>query len=308
MKIDLDLDLAGLSPEDWRQQVDDIGEEHGYYQSVGRDHAALFIDAGSNLLVTFENRAAAMSAPFGRPRGFDMVTREGWSLLNILADGETWFRGPEVFGYFDRLVDEGFLEDFDNVLFFGAHDAGYAAAAYSVTAPGARALLLRPVATLDPAMTGWDKRFAEHRRLDFTSRYGYAPDMIEALEEAYVIYDPTQAPEAMHAALYRRPNVTYLPARRAKPRVETMLDGMRLTAPLMKAAMAGTLDELSFARAWRGRRDAPGYVRNLLKRTIVDDRPGLAARVCAYGMRTADAEFYEARLDDIVEASDAAIA
>lgn len=299
---DLDLDLSGLDPDEWTRRIDDVGEENGYYQSVGPRHAALFIDAGPNLLVSFEHRATAMSNAFGRPRGFDMVMREGWSLLTILADGDTWFRAPAVFGYFDRLVDEAFLEDFDRVLFFGVHDAGYAAAAYSVTAPGASALLIRPVATLDPSVTPWERRYLSKRRLDFTTRYGYAPDMVEALDKTHVVFDPTKAADAMHAALYRGPNVSFYPTRQARPRIEALFDGIGITAPLMSAAMDGTLDRARFARLWRRRRESPAYVRNLLKRVEIDGRSGLAARICAYGAGTPDAAFYQDRLAALREA------
>jgi hypothetical protein len=293
---DLDVDLSGLDPDEWTRRIDEIGEDEGYYQKIGDQHAALFIDAGPNLLVSFENRATAMSNPFGRPRGFDMATRENWSLLTILSDGDTWFRAPEIYGYFDRLVDEAFLEDFDKVLFFGIHDAGYAAAAYSVTAPGASALLIRPVATLDPSIAPWERRFLSKRRLDFTTRYGYAPDMVEALDRAHVIYDPTKAADAMHAALYRGPNVTFYPTRQARPRIEALFDGIGVTVPLLMAAMDGTLDKARFAELWRERRTSASYVRNLLKRVETDERPGLAARVCAFGLTTPDAEFYEDRI------------
>lgn len=296
---DLDVDLSGLDPDDWTRRIDEIGEDEGYYQSIGDHHAALFIDAGPNLLVSFENRASAMSNPFGRPRGFDMATRENWSLLTILADRDTWFRAPELYGYFDRLVDEAFLEDFDKVLFFGIHDAGYAAAAYSVTAPGASALLIRPVATLDPAVTSWERRFISKRRLDFTTRYGYAPDMVEALHKAHVIFDPTKAADAMHAALYRGPNVSFYPTRQARPRIEALFDGIGITSSLLSAAMDDTLDKARFAELWRRRRTSASYVRNLLKRVEMDERPDLAARICAYGVTTPDAEFYQDRLETL---------
>ncbi|WP_240652426.1 hypothetical protein [Alexandriicola marinus] len=293
---DLDVDLSGLDPDEWTRRIDEIGEDEGYYQRIGDRHAALFIDAGPKLLVSFENRATAMSNPFGRPRGFDMATRENWSLLTILADGDTWFRAPELYGYFDRLVDEAFLEDFDRVLFFGIHDAGYAAAAYSVTSPGASALLIRPVATLDPAITPWERRFTSKRRLDFTTRYGYAPDMVEALDKAHVVFDPTKAADAMHAALYRGPNVSFYPTRQARPRIEALFDGIGITGDLLKAAMDDRLDPSRFAELWRRRRTSASYVRNLLKRVDMDDRPGLAARICAFGLTTPDAEFYRDRL------------
>ena len=45
------------------------------------------------------------------------------------------------------------------------------------------------------------------RRADFSSRYGYAPDMLDAAEQAYVIYDPCERLDAAHAAMFTRSNV-----------------------------------------------------------------------------------------------------
>jgi hypothetical protein len=45
------------------------------------------------------------------------------------------------------------------------------------------------------------------RRTDFTGRYGYAPDMLDAAEQAYVIYDPYERLDAAYAAMFTRSNV-----------------------------------------------------------------------------------------------------
>ncbi|EPX83339.1 hypothetical protein ruthe_02965 [Rubellimicrobium thermophilum DSM 16684] len=85
----LDLDLSDLSEEEWLARLDALGEEHGFFERMGREHAALFIDAGKKLLVAFETMEAARSAPSSAPLGFDHVTRNGWSLLApVLAGGD----------------------------------------------------------------------------------------------------------------------------------------------------------------------------------------------------------------------------
>lgn len=58
-------------------------------------------------------------------------------------------------------------EDFDRVVFYGAGAAGYAAAAYSITAPQAELVLIAPRATLDPGLAGWDERHRIARRINF---------------------------------------------------------------------------------------------------------------------------------------------
>jgi hypothetical protein len=296
---DLDLDLSDLSEADWFARLDGLGEQHGYFERLGARHSALFVDAGPRLLVTFETVESARRAPGAAPRGLDHVTRNGWSLLAVLSQGETWFRDPAVWGTFDRLTDDGFFEDFETVLFAGTGSGGYAAAAYSVAAPGARILALRPYATLDPAVAGWDRRHLPERRRDFTSRYGYAPEMLDAAEHAWIVHDPSYAPDAMHAALFHRPNVTALRVPLAGVRVEFTLDTMAILPQVVDRAMEGTLDRLSFARLWRGRRAHGPYLRGLLKRLEADKRHRLVAHLCRHGLSTRDRPLFARKLEEM---------
>lgn len=297
MTPDLDIDLTDLSRADWIARLDALGDEHGYLERLGSDHLALSVDAGPRLLVTFEGIDEVRARPDRRPVGFEFVERDGWSLLAILGEPDTWFRGDRVYRFFDRLTDDGFFEDFDRVLFWGVHDGAMAAASYSVAAPGATALLIRPIATLDARLAGWDRRFADKRRLDFTSRYGYAPEMLDAAAHAWVCVDPSSRADMIHAAMYRRPNTTILRADMARPRIESALDALDMMQPVVEAAMDGTLTQAAFARLWRARRESQHYLRTLLKRLEDADRTGLAARVCRHGLTTRDAAYFRRKLD-----------
>jgi hypothetical protein len=303
---DLELDLNDLSQQDWLGRLDELGDEHGFFEQLGNRHFSLFIDAGPRLLVTFESIDAARKNPGAMPRGFDFVTRNGWSLLSLLSDGDTWFRDMAVYRTMDRLTDDGFFEDFEQVLFLGEGSSGYAAAAFSVAAPNARVIALRPQATLDPALTGWDRRYLADRRRDFTSRYGYAPDMIDAANHAFILFDPSQTLDAMHAALFHRTNVTLLRCPLAGARIEQMFDLLQITAPLIEAGMDGTLDRLTFARLWRARRHSVPYLRTLLKKTETAGRPRLVERVCTYGLTTRDKALFARKLAELVLAEQAA--
>lgn len=158
--LSFETDLKGLEPTDWFAALEDLVEEHGSFSPLGADHVAAFLDAGPKLLVTFENADDVQQLSDAAPRGFTYARRDGWSHLAIISRGESWFRDHAIYRHFDRLIDDGFFEDFEDVLFFGAQAGGYAAAAYSVAAPGCRVLALRPQATLDPATAGWDNRLS----------------------------------------------------------------------------------------------------------------------------------------------------
>ncbi|MFN6978284.1 MAG: phosphoadenosine phosphosulfate reductase, partial [Gemmobacter sp.] len=182
---------AATDRASWLACLDAIAEDAGYLEALGPRHWAFFHDDSPTLLVTFETVDAIRGGSPGQmPLGWDIARANGWSHLCLIADGATWWRDRRVWGFFDRLVDDAFFEDFDRVCFYGAGAGGYAAAAYSVAAPGATVLALRPRATLDPGVAGWDPRDRTARRLDFTSRYGFAPDMTEGAGKVFVLADP----------------------------------------------------------------------------------------------------------------------
>ena len=99
------------------------------------------------------------------------------------------------------MIDDGFLDQFDDVIFCGCYAGGYAAAAYSVSYPMATVITINPQATLNPSIASWDKRFKHTRRQDFTKRFGYAPKMCESAKNVFVFYDADSPENAMHAAL-----------------------------------------------------------------------------------------------------------
>jgi hypothetical protein len=277
----LEDSLEGLKKVAWIRKIAAIADEHGHFQSCGHRHFGAFVERGETLLVTFETMQGAQVNPDGgRPLGWDFVLDRGWSHLGLFSDGDTWFRDRHVYGYFDRLIDDGFFEDFETVIFYGAGPAGYAAAAFSVAAPGARVVVLQPQATLDPRVTEWDDRFTHMRRTSFTDRYGYAPDMLDAAHAAYVFYDPTEDLDAMHAALFTRANVSRFRMRFFGAALQGDLQKMEILAPVLEQAASDSLTPLSFARLHRARRDYGGYLRNMLGMLDTHDRPYLAAMLC----------------------------
>lgn len=267
------------SDADWLGIMDEIGEETGYFESLGNKHSAFFSDMGPVLLVTFETLSGIRGAGGGQmPLGYQIAAPRGWSSLSIIAHAETWYRDPAVWGYFDRLIDDAFFEDFDRVVFYGAGMGGYGAAAFSVAAPGCTIVTLAPQATLDTEVADWDRRFMKARRLDFTSRFGYAPDMVEGCNKVFVLYDPVQQVDAVHAALFRGPHVVKLRARHIGRDPQAELARMNVLRTLLDAACTGTFDSYRFHRLWRARRNNAHYLGRLIGRVQALDRPALLLR------------------------------
>lgn len=273
-----DIPLTGLDWSSWLQRAEDVVGEDGYVERLGRRHAAIFLEEKPTLLVSFETRAsvAGLSAR-DHPLGWSMVRALGWSHLCLLSDGETWFRDRTVYGYFDRLVDDGFFDEFEQVIFYGEGACGYAAAAFSVASPGAKVVALRPQATLDPRISEWDDRYAEMRRVAFDDRYGYAPDMLDAAEHAFVLYDPEIALDAMHAALFTRANVTRFRLRFLGSRLEKGLMDMDVLLRILAQVSSGKLNRLSLARLFRARRGHVPYLKRVLARLERENRLYLVA-------------------------------
>ena len=279
--------LGGLSRQAWLARVEEIAEEDGYFQPLGAHHSAIFLDRSpSVLVVSFEELdQVRLASPGGAPVGFPLAARRDWSHLCILAHGETWYRDRAVYGYFDRLVDEGFFEDFDRVVFYGSEMGGYGATAFSVAAPGATTLAIQPFATLNPRRVSWDRRFPAARRLDFESRYGYAPRMVEGNGQTYIVYDPQQPFDAIHASLFDREPAEHLPCPHQGNRIEAEFEHMGLLQQLLEMAGEGRLNHQSFYRAYRRRHESVSYLKHLLEALEDSDRPYLAARLCQVALQ-----------------------
>jgi len=300
-------DLSELSRGQLLTALRDIGTELGFAEPLGRSHAGIFVEEGDTLFVSFETMSGIETlSPTRTPLGFDMLKRHGWSSLTLISRGDTWFRDPRVYGFFDQLLDDGFFDEFEQVIFYGAGPCGYAAGAFSVAAPGAKVVMLQPQATLDPRVTEWDERFVEHRRLDFTSRYGFAPDMIDAAEQAHVFYDPRERFDAMHSALYERRNVS----RHRMPYMGPALQGDMLSLGLLHQILEQVANDSftpeSFAKMMRIRRKHMPYLRRLLSDVDKMERPELAKMICSNVVSRMKAPRFRRRLAQMQAAEEAA--
>jgi len=296
----LDQSLAGLEKGPWKEALADVAQQCGMFQPLGDRHFATFVEEKNTLLVTFETVDGIRTlSETAQPLGFDMIRALGWSHLCVISDGDTWFRDPMIYGFFDRLIDDGFFEDFDKVVFYGAGPCGYAAAAFSVAAPGATVLSVQPQATLDPRLTEWDDRFVEMRRTAFDDRYGYAPDMLDAAHEAFIFYDPRQHLDAMHSALFHRKNVHRLRMPLMGGALQSSLIEMQLLYRIIAQAGLGQLTPLSFYKMYRARRDNKSYLRKMLNHLNVANRDDLNILFCKNVVSRMAAPRFRRRLVDL---------
>ncbi|MBF9036488.1 phosphoadenosine phosphosulfate reductase [Rhodobacterales bacterium HKCCE2091] len=278
-----------------------IGRDHGYFRRIGQRHSVLFVEEESDtLLVTFDTAERVLGkSPDGLPIGFPAVQKWEWSLLNIMGSRHSWFREDQLYTFFDTLVDTGFFDRFDRVVFLGLGPmCGYAAAAFSVVAPAARVLAISPAATLDRDDAPFEQRFRPAWRHDFRSRYGYAPTMIEGAEAVTLIYDPTDPMSAAHAALFRGDNVARHKLRHGGMSIGAILSVGDALSKLLAAAARGPVSDADFARITRpSRRNFLPYIAALMTRADQVGHPRLALMAAEHGQRLA----VDGRFDRAVE-------
>lgn len=277
-----ETDLSGLDWDAWCARTQELVGETDHTERLGERHAALLLERKpQTLFVSFEaHHRLEESSDEAQPLGWTMAKALGWSHLCLLSNGDTWFRDARVYGYFDRLIDDGFFDAFEQVIFYGAGACGYAAASFSVAAPGARVVMIRPQATLDPRVAEWDDRYIRMRRVSFSDRYGYAPDMLDAAAEAVLLYDPEIDLDAMHAALFTRSNVIKFRTRFLGYRLENALIRMGVLYRLLAQVSAGRLNRLSLARLYRKRREDTPYLFTVLQHLMSAERDPLAMMHC----------------------------
>lgn len=305
-QLSFETNLKGLDANKWLGAVDDVCDELGFFEQLGGKHFAGFLQAGANLLVTFENAESVRAYNVdAEPRGFAYARHDGWSHLAMISSTESWFREPAIYAFFDKLVDEGFFEDFENVLFYGGDGgAAYAAAAYSVAAPGATVIVLRPQATLDAGSAGWDRRYRFARKKDFAGRYGYAPEMTDGARQVFVAYDPYEPLDACHAALFRKPHVTALPCPLMGDQLDRTFDRLGIHDVMLKLAMDRSLDGKRFRQLLRARRYDQTYVLRLVEHLVKINHDDLAQAVCRYMVKRGSSSVFEKKLAKIRAALD----
>ncbi|UWQ16495.1 phosphoadenosine phosphosulfate reductase [Jannaschia sp. M317] len=292
------MDDQTPAPDDPPRPAPDTAAQEAWSRDLGQAHVAQFRPGNETLIVEFESRDTVAARPEHLPWSVRQARSEGWATLTLMADGRTWYRAPEVIDFFDEMTDEGLFDDYDRVIFLGTGVAGYGAATYSLAAPGATVVLIAPYATRDPALVPWETRFHRDRALSFGPRYGYAPDALDAAQQVYLLSDPTETPDAMHASLFRGPHITQLPARHGGARLRERLEAMDLLLPVVQAAAETDLTTLGWAKLWRARQHDPVWLGNLMRKLDLMDRPWLQAVFAGEMLDATGAEAARRRLND----------
>lgn len=275
--------MNDMTQKDLRQHLASVGSENGFFESLGVQHSAVFVkgnaEGGKTLIVTFENLDDIKKDEEDRmPWGYGFVTSQGWSMLGLMAHGWTWYRDEAVFDFFDRLRDEGFYDQFDTVVFYGASMGAYAASVFSASAPKATVVLLSPQATLSRDVASWETRYRKAWKRDFSSRYAYGPEQSASAHKVHLFYDPLASLDAMHAALFNGDNVTKYKCRFMGHRIASLWQRMGVLKQVVLGCVDDTLNVKVFYTLMRARLHNQRYQREMLDRLVKMKRPHLVYR------------------------------
>ena len=272
----------GLSQDDWRENLRQVGKKEGFFEELGDQHSALFVKRSDTLIVSFENLDHVYENDDNRmPWGYDFVTGRGWSMLGMMAHDWTWYRDEAVFDFFDRLARDGFFDQFKHVVFYGASMGGYGACVFSACVPGSTVIAISPQATLDRSIASWETRYRKAWRRDFSGRYGYGPDMVKTAKKVHLFYDPLAPLDAMHGALFRGDNIVKYSCRFMGHRIASLWLQIRILKKVGEGCVDGTLTPVGFYQMVRARRELPRYQRETLDRLQARKGDGLIAQYCA---------------------------
>ncbi|MEL6167101.1 MAG: glycosyltransferase family 2 protein [Pseudomonadota bacterium] len=258
------------------ESVGKTAAEVGGFLWQGAQNAAVFIPRGRSLIVSFDAESDVKTEQQRLPAWFETAhTDLGASVLGVMAVTRNWFRDPFVTEVFDALRDQAFFDTFDDVLFLGHSMGGYGAAAFSRAAGAkARVLAIAPQATLNRADVPGDERWGWTARLDWTGSYADAASPVEAKQTRYLIYDPTDELDELHASRFRSEGTTLLaaPFMGHAPQKD-MATGI---PDIVGLALSGELTTSAFHRLRRARWSEPRYQDRVIRRALDRGHLGLA--------------------------------
>ncbi len=268
------------SSEPWKKTLEKASGKDGFYQDIGDQHKAVFIKKGPILVVSFDNLDDVRQKSDRLPWGVEFITAKGWSTLGILAHGPTWYRDEGVFDFFENLAKDGFFEQFEKVVFYGTSMGGYAACAFSAVVPGATVIAVSPQATLDRENANWERRFKPAWGKDFTSRYGYAPDMVSTAKQVFLFYNPILPDDSMHAALFRGPQITKIKCRYMGHGVLSVWRDMGVLGKIITGCVEGTIDRVGIYKLLTARKQSAVYQKLLLNHLLENKRHKMIIAYC----------------------------
>ena len=205
------------------------------------------------------------------PWGYKFVADQGYSHLGIIMQRRCdWFRQPDLEDYFDHLREDGFFDQFERVIFYGASMGGYGALSYAAAVPGSDVVAFSPQTSLDQKVVPFETRYRDGfgRGKWRKSRYADAVKGAKASRRVTVFADPTHRLDAAHVARLPKKNLVFARCPSSGHNSARLMKFMGCLGDVVLQAFDGTLTEEDFYRTWRANRSTQALARIILLRGI----------------------------------------
>jgi hypothetical protein len=250
----------------------------------------MFAPRSKRLVVSFDNISIAREEGQRWPWGFKVLWQEmGCSVLGVMGAQRNWFRSEFVHDAFEALRDQGFFEQFDEVLFYGASMGGFAALVYQQCAPGANVLAIAPQSTLNRTILPQEDRWGWTTKLDWEGRFNDAAGATGTAGDVFIIADPYYKPDFDQVSRITGDNVTWLHTPFMGHQLPNAFVVMGIMKQLLYAAAESTLTPALFYRLFRARNDLPRFQHDLLMEAEKRGKIRSAIRICEYTLKKRNA-------------------
>lgn len=271
-------EVAGLTAQPSRADAEDKCSAPNWYADllaskyrkgffIADDMFALQHTARSKktLYVSFDNLSSVRDVKNRDPWGYRLAAKSEWSSLGVMSYKPNWFRDPKLLDELQRLAGDGFFEGFRQVVFTGTSMGAYAACAFSSLAPGCTVIAFSPQSTLDPATTDWDKRYPSGSAADWGGPFADAAEELSQAGKAWIVYDPFNDQDRMHAERLTNPNASLLKARYSGHFTAQFLTQTQVLGTFVRECVQGDMSEGRFYELYRGSRGYRRYLDGLVK-------------------------------------------
>lgn len=250
---------------------------------LGAHHFIRYSGDGTHLLVHFANAPKGMEARLHHSALEVQARKRGWALLTVIAEDGHDFRTSDVVAFFDRCVDSEVFDGFEETLFYGDAEGGYAALCYALAAPGARVVSVTPKAPISAP----------------NPRYALDADNLLAASQVVLLHDPTM-PDAIPPV----DGAELLTTRFLAPDAEARMVRFGVFWPVLEGVMTDTFEPLELFQGLRQRRDDRLYIRRLSKLCVQAGQFRRAALLLgSFGQRTGRQRFIKAH-NELIETHD----
>ena len=257
----------------------------------GPENALMFAPRSKRLVVVFDNISNVREEGQRWPWAFKVCWQEmGCSVLGVMGTQRNWYRHDFVHDSFEALRDQGFFEQFDEVLFYGASMGGFGALVYSQCAPGANVLAIAPQSTLDRKILPRDDRWGWTAKLDWSGRFNDAADVLKTAGNTTIISDPYFEPDVDQITRIRGERLTHLKTPFMGHQLPNAFVVMGILKPLLYAGVNDNLTPELFYKLFRNRRDLPRFQHDILMEAERRGKVKSAIRVCEYTLKKRNAK------------------